>query len=63
MPPYKKPVSEKQRRELWYLAEHGKVSRDDALGESRAVKGEHLPEYAHGKTRPKTRRRSRRRTR
>lgn len=43
MPPYRKPVSESQRRKMFVLAEHGDISMSDAIGKSRAVKGEKLP--------------------
>ena len=46
MPPYKKPTSEAQRRYMFVLAKRGDISKADALGKSRAVKGKRLPKHA-----------------
>ena len=43
MPPYKKPVSEKQRRYMFILEREGKLAPGEAEGKSRAVKGKRLP--------------------
>lgn len=57
MPPYRKPVSESQRRKMFVLAEHGDIPLSDALGKSRAVKGEDLPYRVRRKSRAKRGRR------
>lgn len=51
MPPYKAPVSEAHRRKMFVLAREGKISEQDAIGKSRAVKGRELPKRVGSKRR------------
>lgn len=43
MPPYKKPVSESQRRYMFILEREGKLPKGEARAKSHAVKGKKLP--------------------
>jgi hypothetical protein len=56
MPPYTKPTSEAQRRYMFVLAKQGKISQDDAIGKSEAVKGRKLPKHVRPKKRTSKRR-------
>lgn len=55
MPPYKKPVSESQRRYLFVLERQGKLRKGEARGKSRTVKGRKLPMHSRNKKKGRAR--------
>ena len=59
MPPYKKPVSEAQRRYMFVLERQGKLPPGEARGKAHAVKGRKLPKHVRPKKRVKSRGRRR----